>query len=246
MSVREFLYVNVDHVATLRQARGTSYPDPLEAARLCMEGGASGITVHLREDRRHIQDDDVRRLRAEHVGILNLEMAATDEMLAIALSIKPSFVTLVPEKREERTTEGGLDVKGSLARITALCDEFSAAGVAVSLFIDPDDVQIEAAKKAGAATIELHTGDYANAVTDEARTHELGRLARGAKRAARDGLRVAAGHGLTRANVRALLDAAPEIEELNVGHAIVADAVMMGMREAVVAFKKAMRKRGAP
>lgn len=240
------LHVNVDHVATLRQARGTTYPDPVEAAAICEAAGAHGITVHLREDRRHIQDRDVIRLREVTRVALNLEMAATDEMLGIALSIKPTLVTLVPEKREERTTEGGLDVAGALLRITEMCQRLVAAGIQVSLFIDPDEQQIRASKQAGATIIELHTGDYANAATVEARAQELARLVSGTAHGVREGLRVAAGHGLTRANVGALLNAAPQIEELNVGHAIVADAVLMGMKEAVSAFLKVMRESEHP
>ncbi|MBK8169089.1 MAG: pyridoxine 5'-phosphate synthase [Sandaracinaceae bacterium] len=241
MSVR--LHVNVDHVATLRQARGTTYPDPVQAAALCEDAGVHGITVHLREDRRHIQDHDVERLRKVARVVVNLEMAATEEMLSIAMAIKPTLVTLVPENRAERTTEGGLDVSGSLARVQSLCRRLATAGVGVSLFIDPAEEQIRASKEAGASIIELHTGDYANATTVDARLSELARLAHGAAFGASLGLRVAAGHGLTRSNVGALLAAAPQIEELNVGHAIVADAVMMGMKEAVRAFFDAMKAR---
>lgn len=237
------LHVNVDHVATLRQARGTPYPDPVEAALVCEAAGAHGITVHQREDRRHIQPDDVERLRARVQTVLNLEMAATDAMVALAVRVRPDFVTLVPEKREERTTEGGLDVAGqrdALARITARLHD---AGIAVSMFIDPDGSQIDASIAVGADHIELHTGDYANA-TGEAARHELDRLARAARHNATSArpLHLAAGHGLAIGNVGALLTAVPEIVELNVGHAIVSDAVIVGMDAAVRRFLRAMER----
>lgn len=236
------LHVNVDHVATLRQARGTSYPDPVDAAALCETAGAHGITVHLREDRRHIQDHDVARLRASARTLLNLEMGATDEMVGIAIATKPDIVTLVPEKREERTTEGGLDVVRSEARIAEIVKKLDQCRIPVSLFIDPEPAQIGASLRVGARGIELHTGDYANATTDANRAHELGRLADAARysKTHAPSLTLAAGHGLTRDNVAALLASAPDIVELNVGHAIVADAVTMGMTEAVRAFLYAM------
>jgi pyridoxine 5-phosphate synthase len=233
------LHVNVDHVATLRNARGTRYPDPLLAAQACLDAGADGITAHLREDRRHIVDADMLALRGLR-ATLNMEMAATDEMVAIATRIKPDVVTLVPERREERTTEGGLDVVAGgqpLARhVKALRD----AGIKVSLFIAASPEQIEASVGAGAQQIELHTGEYANAAPD-AVSRELQALGRGARLAHDRKLEVAAGHGLTQANVVALVGI-PEIVELNIGHALVADAVFVGMRGAVAAFAAAIAR----
>jgi pyridoxine 5-phosphate synthase len=233
------LYVNVDHVATLRQQRGTRYPDPVLAAALCELAGADGITVHLREDRRHIQDRDVRVLRETVGGVLNLEMAATEEMLKIALEVKPDFCTLVPEKREERTTEGGLDVKpgGLLEKVV---QGLGGAGVGVSLFIDPEAAGIEASRKLGAGTVELHTGDYCLAPprsTDSAR--QLQRLLRAARAAADAGLRLSAGHGLDCANVGPVA-ALPHLEELNIGHGLVSRAVMMGLAAAVAELRAAI------
>ena len=233
------LHVNVDHVATLRNARGTSYPDPVLAAADCLAAGAHGITAHLREDRRHIVDDDVARLRAlcaAHLRTFNLEMAATDEMVAIALRAKPEVCTLVPERRQERTTEGGLDVVAGgedlARRVRALQD----AGIKVSLFIAADGETIDRACALGASQIELHTGEYAHG-----RAGELERLAEGARRAQVLGLEVAAGHGLTQENVPALV-AIPEIVELNIGHAVVADAVFAGMAGAVRAYESAIAR----
>jgi pyridoxine 5-phosphate synthase len=233
------LHVNVDHVATLRQARGTTYPDPVDAASLCEQAGAVGITVHLREDRRHIQDDDVERLRRTVKTFLNLEMATTDAMVAFAQRVKPDLVTLVPEKREERTTEGGLDVVAQRASVEKAVAALRASGIPTSLFIDPDEAQIEASHAVGAHAIELHTGDYANAADP---AHELARLASAARYAVKvaPAMHVAAGHGLHTKNVVSLLAACPEIEELNVGHAIVADAVLVGMDLAVRQFLAAM------
>ncbi|HZU81272.1 MAG TPA: pyridoxine 5'-phosphate synthase [Polyangiaceae bacterium] len=235
MSVR--LHVNVDHVATLRNARGTPYPDPVRAAAECLAAGADGITAHLREDRRHIVDDDVRRLGAMLRAArrtFNLEMAATDEMVDVARRTGPDVCTLVPERREERTTEGGLDVTGGgralAARVRALVD----AGIKVSLFIAADAAQIDASRQTAAKQIELHTGEYAHG-----RSGELARLFEGADRAHRLGLEVAAGHGLTQDNVPALM-ASPVIVELNIGHAVVADAVFLGLRDAVRAYRAAI------
>jgi pyridoxine 5-phosphate synthase len=235
MAVR--LHVNVDHVATLRQARGTPYPDPVAAARLCEKAGAHGITVHLREDRRHIQDDDVERLRATVKTLLNLEMAATDEMVAIASRIVPDLVTLVPEKREEQTTEGGLDAVGNRQVVGNAITSLRNAGVPVSLFIDPEPAQIDAARDLGAKAIELHTGDFANA-DGAARDRELARLAGAARHAATAApdLTVAAGHGLTVENTEPLVAAIAQVVELNIGHALVSDAVLGGMEVAVRAF----------
>lgn len=233
------LHINVDHVATLRNARGTPYPSPLAAAEACLGAGADGITAHLREDRRHIVDADVGDLRAlcaEHRRTFNLEMAATDEMVAIAQRARPDVCTLVPERREERTTEGGLDaVAGgeTLARrVRALVD----AGIRVSLFIAADEGQIARSKAIGAVQIELHTGEYAHG-----RAGELERLARGAERAHAMGLEVAAGHGLTQENVPALV-AIPQVVELNIGHAVIADAVFIGIAEAVRACRGAIER----
>jgi len=233
------LYVNVDHVATLRQQRGTRYPDPVGAATLCELAGAEGITVHLREDRRHIQDRDVRILRETVRGVLNLEMAATDEMLRIAREVRPDFCTLVPEKREERTTEGGLTVSagGQLEKVVrGLAD----AGIGVSLFIDPEPAIVEASARLGAQTVELHTGDYCLApVRGPEFGRQLQRLARAAKAAEDAGLRLGAGHGLDYLNVGPVA-ALPGLLELNIGHGLVARAVMMGMGPAVAELRTAI------
>jgi pyridoxine 5-phosphate synthase len=232
------LHVNVDHVATLRQARGTRYPDPAEAAMVCERAGADGITVHLREDRRHIQERDVRVIREVVRGTYNLEMAASDDGLAIALSVRPDHVTLVPERREERTTEGGLDAAGQRESLRRVIDPLRAAGIRVSLFIAADDAQIAAAVALGAEQIELHTGEYADAVGAH-RREALEALRRGAARARALGLRVAAGHGLTVANVVDVA-AIAAVEELNIGHALVADAVITGLAAAVQTMRAAM------
>jgi pyridoxine 5-phosphate synthase len=235
MTVR--LHVNIDHVATLRNARGTTYPDPVRAARVCLEAGADGITAHLREDRRHIVDADVERIRAELRTTFNLEMAATDEMVAIATRVKPDVVTLVPERREERTTEGGLDVVGGGDSLARRVEAIARAGIKVSLFIAADEAQIRASQKLGAKQIELHTGEYAHAGADATATkRELERLARGARLGHELGMEVAAGHGLTLDNVPALL-ASREIVELNIGHAMIADAVFMSLAGAVKAMR---------
>ena len=245
MTVR--LHVNVDHVATLRNARGTLYPDPLRAAADCLAAGADGITAHLREDRRHIRDDDIDRIAAmcSRAGTtFNFEMAATDEMVAIALRVKPHVCTLVPERREERTTEGGLDVIGGGGGLAAKIAALTAGGIKVSLFIAPDLRQIERSREVGACQIELHTGEYAREYAREyAHGHEgeLARLAQGARRARACNLEVAAGHGLTQENVPALV-ALPEIAELNIGHALIADAVFLGLRGAVTAYRQAIAR----
>ena len=226
------LGVNVDHVATLRQARGVDYPDPVEAALLAQAAGADGITVHLREDRRHIQERDVEELRRRLRVKLNLEMAVTDAMVDFALGVRPGDACFVPERREELTTEGGLDVAGHAARVTAAARRLAAAGVRVSLFIDPDPAQVRASRHAGVHAVELHTGDYANAAGDAERGRQLARLRRAAAEAALLGLEVHAGHGLTVANVRPVA-AIAEIVELNIGHSIVARAVLVGMAAAV-------------
>jgi pyridoxine 5-phosphate synthase len=226
------LYVNVDHVATLRQQRGTRYPDPVAAATLCELGGADGITVHLREDRRHIQDRDVRVLRETVRGVLNLEMAATDEMLQMAREVKPDFCTLVPEKREERTTEGGLSV-GPGGQVEKVARALAEAGIGVSLFIDPEPRVVEASARLGVGTVELHTGDYCLAPPRGSEAaKQLQRLDLAARAAADAGLRLGAGHGLDYTNLGPVV-ALPGLEELNVGHGLVARAVLMGMRAAV-------------
>ncbi|WP_100278684.1 pyridoxine 5'-phosphate synthase [Mariprofundus aestuarium] len=232
------LGVNIDHIATIRQARGTSYPDPLDAVPVCMAGGAGSITAHLREDRRHIQDHDIERLAAIDGLHLNMEMGATDEMVAICERLKPAACCLVPEKREELTTEGGLDVVGHQERLTGIVGRLSAAGVRVSMFIDPIPAQIRASREIGAAVVELHTGHYAN-LTGEAQAKELMALTEGAKLARELGLIVHAGHGLTVENTPAIC-AIPEVEELNIGHAIIADAVFKGLHQAVADFRAVM------
>lgn len=232
MSNRVLLGVNIDHVATLRQARGTRYPDPVQAAMLAEEAGADGITLHPREDRRHIQDRDVLLLRQTLNTRMNLEMAVTDAMLEFAEQVRPECVCLVPEKREELTTEGGLDVEGQEARIASACDRLARIGAEVSLFIDPDTAQIDAAVRCGAPVIELHTGDYAEAKSPEQVSATLAKLASAVDYARRKGLKVNAGHGLHYHNTEAVA-ALPGINELNIGHAIIARAVFTGLRQAV-------------
>jgi len=233
-----FLGVNIDHVATLRQVRGTVYPVPLQAAQVVLEAGADSITVHLREDRRHIQDHDVHALKAELDCRLNLEMAVTDEMVGIALGINPSDCCLVPEKRAELTTEGGLDVVANLSRISEASKLLSGGGIRVSLFIDPDKSQIDATLETGVGVIELHTGCYADA-TGADRDAELLRIQTAAAYAVENGLTVHAGHGLNLENV-APVAALEALVELNIGHAIVADAVIRGLSVAVADMKAAI------
>jgi pyridoxine 5-phosphate synthase len=237
--VRPRLGVNVDHVATLRQARGVDYPDPLEAAQLALGAGADGITVHLREDRRHIQDADVERLRALVRAPLNLEMAVGDAMVAFALRVRPAAVCFVPEHREELTTEGGLDVAGQLGRVRAAAERLAGAGIRVSCFVDPEETQVEASRAAGAHAVELHTGDYANAALPEEAREQLERIARAGRAACAGELALHAGHGLTVANVGAIA-ALPGMAELNIGHSIVARAVLVGMAAAVREMVAAM------
>ena len=234
-----FLGVNIDHVATLRNARGTSYPDPVLAAGLAEQAGADGITIHLREDRRHITDRDVEILRQTLQTPMNLEMAVTDEMLDIACRIKPHFVCLVPEKRTEVTTEGGLDVAGQLAKVQAAISRLAAVGTQVSLFIDADHVQIDAAVAVGAPYIEIHTGRYADATSTAEQLEELARIQEAARYAHGLGLRVNAGHGLHYHNVKPIA-AIPEMEELNIGHAIIGRAVFEGLPAAVTEMKRLM------
>jgi pyridoxine 5-phosphate synthase len=226
--VKTELSVNVDHVATLRQARGGAEPDPVRAAALALEAGASGITVHLREDRRHIQDDDLKRMRALGRGVLNLEMALTEEMLAIAEAVRPDRATLVPEKRAELTTEGGLDLARHAEAVSRGCERLRRRGIPVSLFLDPDEGSLTRARATGATIVELHTGRYANASDPRAAAAEIERLERAARFLESEGLTPHAGHGLTTANVGALLSRY-RFAEVSIGHSIVARAVEVGM-----------------
>ncbi|MDQ8952019.1 pyridoxine 5'-phosphate synthase [Acinetobacter rudis] len=234
------LGVNIDHVATLRQARGTTYPDPVKAALICEQAGAEGITLHLREDRRHIQDDDVRRMRPLLKTRMNLEIAVTDEMVAFAQEIRPQHVCFVPEKRQELTTEGGLDVVKHFEHVKAATQALVAIGCDVSLFIDADFAQIDAAIACGAPTIELHTGAYADATTEAEQQKELQRIEEGAAYAAKLGLVVNAGHGLNLENVKPIA-AIAEIHELNIGHSIIAESVFVGLSQAVQDMKAAIQ-----
>jgi pyridoxine 5-phosphate synthase len=240
------LGVNIDHVATLRQVRRTTFPDPLFAALVAEQSGADSITLHLREDRRHIQDHDVTRMRATLQTRMNLEMAATDAMIAIARSVRPQDCCLVPERREELTTEGGLDVAGQVARLRDGCAALREAGIRVSLFIDPEPAQLEAALEAGVPVVELHTGAYADS-TGERQAMEFMRLVEAARYGSRIGLTIHAGHGLHYHNVQPVA-AVPEIVELNIGHSIVARAVIDGMGPAVREMKTLMEaaRRGLP
>jgi len=226
----------VDHVATLRQARGTRYPDPVQAALEAEQAGADGITIHPREDRRHIQDRDVFILRDTLATRMNLEMAVTDAMIAFALQVKPQHCCLVPEKREELTTEGGLDVVGQEARVKQACERLGAAGIQVSLFIDADPAQIEAAARCGAPAIEIHTGHYAEATTEAQLHQELERVRRGVEQARGLNLVVNAGHGLNYHNVEPIA-AIAGINELNIGHSIIARALFSGLQGAVREMK---------
>ncbi len=235
------LGVNIDHVATIRQARRTVEPDPIAAAVLAELAGADGITAHLREDRRHMQDRDIRLLRQTVRTRLNLEMAATPEMVSIALEIQPDYVTLVPERREEVTTEGGLDIAGQIDRLGAVVDKLQSAGIPVSLFIDPDPAQIDASAQIDAQFIELHTGRYAEAdAANRGQQEQLAQLRRGCERAVAAGLRVNAGHGLTYWNVYPIA-CLPGMEELNIGHSIISRAVLVGLDRAIREMKAAMK-----
>jgi pyridoxine 5-phosphate synthase len=233
------LGVNIDHVATLRQARGTPYPSPVQAALLAESAGADSITLHLREDRRHIQDDDVRILRRILATRMNLEMAVTDEMVGIALDVLPQDVCLVPERRQELTTEGGLDVTAHYDRVADACGRLGAAGIRVSLFIDAETRQLEAARRAGAPAVEIHTGRYADARTPHAAAEELARIRAAVEAGLGLGLQVNAGHGLHYHNVQAVA-AIPGVAELNIGHAIVAQALFVGWEKAVSEMKRLM------
>ena len=234
--VRQRLYINIDHVATLRQARRGAEPDPVDAARLCEDAGADGITAHLREDRRHIQDDDIHRLAKSVRTVLNLEMACTDEMLDIAERLRPHQATLVPEKRQEITTEGGLDVSRDSARLRDGIARLNRAGIRTSLFIDPDPRAVDRSRELGAVAIELHTGTYAHHPND---AKVLRALEDASRHGAGIGLAVHAGHGLTVGNV-APIARIPEIEELNIGHSVVSRAVFVGITEAVRELRRVM------
>ncbi|WP_444994655.1 pyridoxine 5'-phosphate synthase [Aliikangiella sp. IMCC44359] len=234
-----YLGVNVDHVATIRQARGVNYPQVVQAALVAEQAGADGITIHLREDRRHIQDRDVELVRECINSRLNLEMAVTDEMVAIAKKIKPEYVCLVPEKREEVTTEGGLDVCANKDKIQHACDELGAQGIKVSLFIDAEERQIKAANEVGAPYIEIHTGHYADAANESIKNEQLRMILNGVQQAKALGITVNAGHGLHYHNV-AEIAAITDIYELNIGHSIIAQAVFSGLAKAVADMKSIM------
>jgi pyridoxine 5-phosphate synthase len=231
-------HINIDHVATVRNARGTPYPDPIKAAMVCEDAGADGITAHLREDRRHIVDRDIERLRESVTTLLNLEMAATDEMISIAEGVKPDCITLVPERREERTTEGGLDVLGQRAQVGKIAKRAHKAGIRVSFFIAPDIAQIDVSHELGADQVELHTGEYCN-LQGAPQRRELERLRVAAAHGDELGIAVAAGHGLTRHNVLPIAGIS-EIEELNIGHAVIADAIFFGLPHAVREMRAAI------
>ena len=236
---RILLGVNVDHVATLRQARGTRYPDPVKAALDAEQAGADGITVHLREDARHIQERDVRLMAQVLQTRMNFEIAVTEKMVNLAVEIAPAYVCLVPEKREELTTEGGLDVVAQEAKIKSACHRMQAVGTQISLFIDADKQQIDAAKRTGAQLIELHTGAYADAPSYAEQHAELARIAEAAAYAASIGLVVNGGHGLNLQNVEAIA-AIPEFNELNIGHSLMADALFVGLPQAIKNMKALM------
>jgi len=235
------LGVNIDHVATLRQARGARYPDPVHAALQVEQAGADSITLHLREDRRHIQDRDVYLLKERMLTRMNLEMAITDEMVAIACDVRPEDCCLVPEKREELTTEGGLDVVRYEAEITHACEKLAAAGIKVSLFIDADLPQIDAAKRSGAPVIEIHTGQYADAKNITQQQQRLNEIVVACEHADNIGLQVNAGHGLNRQNIHAVACLSP-VRELNIGHAIIADSVFMGLEKTIAEYRRLMRE----
>ena len=236
-----FLGVNIDHIATLRQARGTRYPSLVEAAKICENSGADSITLHLREDRRHIQDNDVKELKSCLTTKMNLEMAATDEMLKIATKILPEDCCLVPEKRQELTTEGGLDVASQLGRMKEVCSELSANNIKASLFIDADNNQIEAAVECGAPIIEIHTGHYADASTSSEQRKELKKISNACNYAHNLGLQVNAGHGLTLENTKAIAEIGT-IVELNIGHSIISRALFIGLSVATSEMKQLLQE----
>ena len=236
-----FLGVNIDHIATLRQARGTRYPSLIDAAKICESSGADSITLHLREDRRHIQDQDVEELKFSLTTKMNLEMAATDEMLEIATKILPEDCCLVPEKRQELTTEGGLDVLSQLGRIKEVCSELSTNNIKASLFIDPDNYQIEAAVECGAPIIEIHTGHYADASSAAEMQKELQKISEACAYAHSLGLQVNAGHGLTLENTKAIAEI-NSVEELNIGHSIISRALFVGLGAATFEMKKLIQE----
>ena len=236
-----FLGVNIDHIATLRQARGTRYPSLVEAAKICENSGADSITLHLREDRRHIQDNDVEELKSCLTTKMNLEMAATDEMLKIATKILPEDCCLVPEKRQELTTEGGLDVASQLGRMKEVCSELSANNIKASLFIDADNNQIEAAVECGAPIIEIHTGHYADASTSSEQQKELKKISNACNYAHNLGLQVNAGHGLTLENTKAIAEIST-IVELNIGHSIISRALFVGLSVATSEMKQLLQE----
>jgi len=238
MPVTLRLGVNIDHVATVRNARGAGFPDPVRAGLLAAKAGADGITAHLREDRRHITDDDIARLSAELPVPLNFEMAATEEMVAIALKHRPHAACFVPEKREERTTEGGLDAAGQYHQLAPFCDKLRDAGIRVSLFIEPDPAQVEAAMRLRAPVVEFHTGRYAH-LDGQGQADELRRIADAAALAAKNGIEPHAGHGLTFDNVQPIA-AIPQIRELNIGHFLVGEAIFTGLEAAVVRMRRLM------
>lgn len=231
------LGINIDHVATLRQARATDYPDPIAAAKAALRGGADQITLHLREDRRHIQDLDVARMRSEIDAPMNLEMAAAADIVKVACEIKPDTATLVPERRQELTTEGGLDVAGLKSELEVVIQTLKQSGIGVSLFIDPDREQVDASLALGIDAIELHTGAYGDAVSDGDRLRELEKLMLAARHAKASGLKVCAGHGINYANASELARALPEVVEYNIGHAVIARALFVGAEEAVRLMK---------
>ena len=226
------ILINIDHIATVRNARGGTFPDPVAAARVCIKAGADGVVCHLREDRRHIRDGDVRRLRKELRTKLDLEMAATDEIISIALRTKPDLVTLVPERRKELTTEGGLDVVRKRRSLLAVVRRFHAARIPVSLFVDPDEEQIRASHAIGADIVEIHTGEYADATNSRSRAKQLRRIRTAASQAGASGLRVHAGHGLDYKNTRPIVSI-PEMKEVSIGYAVIARALDVGLPTAV-------------
>ena len=235
------LLVNIDHIATLRNARGEGYPDPVEAATICEQAGAAGIVFHLRGDRRHIRDDDVKNLKNSVTGILDFEMAATDEMIEICLDTDPDLVTLVPEGREELTTEGGLNMETVFDDFqNRVIPAFRGTGITTSLFLDPNIKDIDLAHEIGADAIELHTGTYANAATKEEQNHELQRLVKAAERIHEKGMRVNAGHGLNLENLPLLIDNVPHLADVSIGHALISKAVYWGLEKTVKEYLKIM------